>query len=329
MDLIIVQVLTLLGLLVSCLAFSLIPLALARRASRASTLSSGLRSRFLSNVNSFVGGVFFATCFLHLLPEVREDLETSLRGYGIVTDYPVAEAVSCAGFFIVHLVEGLTHRCLPHDHGLPQDVPSRERQPHSTAGEDDPTRPLIRNEAKVMDYGANNPLANAQNTAVSHDSSVVSSDSSSASVRGRNVHTFLLLIALSVHGIFEGVAIGVQSSQSSLLSLFFVVVVHKSIIALSLGVNVATGDMPLPYKVMTCVVFSLSGPVGQGIGLLVTDADAGGLVTGILQGVATGTLLHVTFMEVLSKEMKTSDMLNTLSAVIGFALIAGLTLLPE
>ncbi|CAH1268137.1 SLC39A1 [Branchiostoma lanceolatum] len=328
MDLIIVQVLTLLGLLVSCLAFSLIPLALARRASRASTLSSGLRSRFLSNVNSFVGGVFFATCFLHLLPEVREDLETSLRGYGIVTDYPVAEAVSCAGFFIVHLVEGLTHRCLPHDHGPPQDVPSRERQPHSTAGEDDPTRPLIRNEAKVMDYGANNPSANAQNTAVSHDSSVVSSDSSSASA-GRNVQTFLLLIALSVHGIFEGVAIGVQSSQSSLLSLFFVVVVHKSIIALSLGVNVATGDMSLPYKVMTCVVFSLSGPVGQGIGLLVTDADAGGLVTGILQGVATGTLLHVTFMEVLSKEMKTSDMLNTLSAVIGFALIAGLTLLPE
>eukprot|EP00058_Branchiostoma_floridae_P024663 XP_002610153.1 hypothetical protein BRAFLDRAFT_279640 [Branchiostoma floridae] len=287
MDLIIVQLLTLLGLLVTCLTFSLIPLALAWRASRPSSINNRLGSRFLGKVNSFVGGVFFATCFLHLLPEVRKDLGNNLRGYGIVTAYPVAELVTCVGFFIVHLVESLTHLC----------------------------------ESKV-DYGAVNP--SAQGTGPSDSSVEVIRDDRDV---GRNVHTFLLLIALSVHGTFEGVALGVQSSQSSLLSLFFVVVVHKSILALSLGMNVATGDLSLPYKVITCVVFSLAGPVGQGIGLLVTNADGGGLVTGILQGVAAGTLLHVTFMEVLSKDMKTSDMLSTLSAVIGFALIAGLTLL--
>ncbi|XP_035675269.1 zinc transporter ZIP3-like [Branchiostoma floridae] len=316
MDLIIVQLLTLLGLLVTCLTFSLIPLALAWRASRPSSINNRLGSRFLGKVNSFVGGVFFATCFLHLLPEVRKDLGNNLRGYGIVTAYPVAELVTCVGFFIVHLVESLTHLCLPHD-----ESPSRDRRSYNTVDEEGTTRPLIRGESKV-DYGAVNP--SAQGTGPSDSSVEVIRDDRDV---GRNVHTFLLLIALSVHGTFEGVALGVQSSQSSLLSLFFVVVVHKSILALSLGMNVATGDLSLPYKVITCVVFSLAGPVGQGIGLLVTNADGGGLVTGILQGVAAGTLLHVTFMEVLSKDMKTSDMLSTLSAVIGFALIAGLTLL--
>ncbi|XP_078589650.1 zinc transporter ZIP1-like [Branchiostoma floridae x Branchiostoma japonicum] len=321
MDLIIVQLLTLLGLLVTCLTFSLIPLALAWRASRPSSISNRLGSRFLGKVNSFVGGVFFATCFLHLLPEVRKDLGNNLRGYGIVTVYPVAELVTCVGFFIVHLVESLTHLCLHHDESPSQGV-SRDRRSYNTVDEEGTTRPLIRGESKV-DYGAVNP--SAQGTRPS-DSSVDLMRDDNADV-GRNVHTFLLLIALSVHGTFEGVALGVQPSQSSLLSLFFVVVIHKSILALSLGMNVATGDLSLPYKVITCVVFSLAGPVGQGIGLLVTNADGGGLVTGILQGVAAGTLLHVTFMEVLSKDMKTSDMLSTLSAVIGFALIAGLTLL--
>ncbi|KAI8487579.1 hypothetical protein Bbelb_345720 [Branchiostoma belcheri] len=317
MDLVIVQLLTLIGLLVACLAFSLVPLAVAWRTSRLSSISNGLASRFLSNVNSFVGGVFFATCFLHLLPDVRKDLGASLSRYGVVSVYPIAELVTCAGFFIVHLVEGLTHRCLPHGQSTPPDVRQERRSYSTVSEEDDATRPLIRDETKVMDYRTINPSANqrAGTSVISHDSS------------GRNVHTFLLLIALSVHGAFEGIALGVQPSQSSLLSLFFVVVVHKSILALSLGMNVATGNLSLSCKVVTCVVFSVAGPAGQGIGLLVTDADAGGLVTGILQGVATGTLLHVTFMEVLSKEMKTSDLLNTLSAVIGFALIAGLTLL--
>eukprot|EP00058_Branchiostoma_floridae_P020861 XP_002606351.1 hypothetical protein BRAFLDRAFT_118511 [Branchiostoma floridae] len=323
MDLITVQLLTLLGLLVSCLAFSLLPLVLAWRATRPSATSNGQRSSFLGKVNSFVGGVFLATCLLHLLPEVREGLEESLHGYGIHTHYPIAELVTCIGFFIVHLVESLTHLCLPHDHSPSQDVGQRDRRSHSTVGEEDTTRPLMRNESKV-DYGAVNP--SAQRTGSPADSPVDSNDNATV---GGNVHTLLLLIALSVHGTFEGIALGVQSVQSALLSLFAAIAVHKSIIALSLGMNVATGKLSLPYKVATCVVFSLSGPLGQGIGLLVTDADGGGLVTGILQGVAAGTLLHVTFMEVLSKELKTSDLLGMLCAVVGFAILAALSLLVD
>eukprot|EP00058_Branchiostoma_floridae_P021061 XP_002606551.1 hypothetical protein BRAFLDRAFT_247429 [Branchiostoma floridae] len=301
MDLITVQVLTLLGLLVSCLAFSLVPLILAWKASRPSAICNGLRSRFLGKVNSFVGGVLLATVFLHMVPEMREDLEASLRERGIDTDYPMAELVTCIGFFIVHLVETLTSLCSPHDH---PDGPSQ------------------------YETRSSEPIHMDNPSARSSDGLVDSSDNAPSG--GKNaLHTLVLLVALSVHATLEGIALGVQTVQSSLLWLFFVVVVHKSILALSLGMNVATGNLSLPYKVVTCVVFSVSGPVGQGIGLLVTDADGGGLVTSILQGLAAGTLLHVTFMEVLSKELKGGDLLCVLCAIIGFALLAGLTALPE
>ncbi|XP_035677250.1 zinc transporter ZIP1-like [Branchiostoma floridae] len=285
-------------------------------ARRPSVISNGLRSRFLGKVNSFVGGVLLATVFLHMVPELREDLEASLHGHGIVTDYPLAELVTCIGFFIVHLVETLTSLCSPHDHpdSPSQDV-GRDRRSYGAVGGEEETRP---SEPIHMD----NPSAR------SSDGLVDSSDNAPSG--GRNaLHTLVLLVALSVHATLEGIALGVQTVQSSLLWLFFVVVVHKSILALSLGMNVATGNLSLPYKVATCVVFSVSGPVGHGIGLLVTDADGGGLVTSILQGLAAGTLLHVTFMEVLSKELKGGDLLCVLCAIIGFALLAGLTALPE
>eukprot|EP00058_Branchiostoma_floridae_P021062 XP_002606552.1 hypothetical protein BRAFLDRAFT_247421 [Branchiostoma floridae] len=302
MDLITVQVLTLLGLLVSCLAFSVVPLVLAWKASRPSAVSNRLsRFRFLGKVNSFVGGVLFATVFLHLVPEMREDLEASMRAHGFVTDYPMAELVTCVGFFIVQVVETLTSLCSP-----------RASEP-----------------IQMDNRTTENPSAQGTGSSDTYNRLVDSSDNA-PSPGGRNVlHTLVLLIALSVHATLEGIALGVQTVQSSLLWLFFVVVVHKSILALSLGMNVATGNLSLPYKVVTCVVFSFSGPVGQGIGLMVTDADGGGLVTSILQGLAAGTLLHVTFMEVLSKELKKSDKLGILCAIIGFALLAGLTAMPE
>ncbi|XP_035677547.1 zinc transporter ZIP3-like [Branchiostoma floridae] len=327
MDLITVQVLTLLGLLVSCLGFSLVPLLLAWKASRPSAISNRLsRFRFLGKVNSFVGGVLFATVFLHLVPEMREDLEASMRAHGFVTDYPMAELVTCVGFFIVQVVETLTSLCSPRGQSPSQDV-GRDRQTDGTVGGEDTTSP---SEPIQMDNRTTeNPSAQGTGSEDTYSRLVESSDNA-PSPGGRCVlHTLVLLIALSVHATLEGIALGVQTVQSSLLWLFFVVVVHKSILALSLGMNVATGNLSLPYKVVTCVVFSVSGPVGQGIGLLVTDADGGGLVTSILQGLAAGTLLNVTFMEVLSKELKKSDKLGILCAIIGFALLAGLTALPE
>jgi zinc transporter ZupT len=49
--------------------------------------------------------------------------------------------------------------------------------------------------------------------------------------------SYLLLLALSVHSIFEGIAIGVQRSTSSAVKLMIAVIVHKQVASLALGIS--------------------------------------------------------------------------------------------
>ena len=52
-----------------------------------------------------------------------------------------------------------------------------------------------------------------------------------------NVRSLILLFALSTHALFEGLAIGFQSSVSALRSLSVAVVIHKMALAFSFGIS--------------------------------------------------------------------------------------------
>ncbi|RZF37619.1 hypothetical protein LSTR_LSTR017202 [Laodelphax striatellus] len=50
------------------------------------------------------GGVLLATCFIHLLPEVRSTLAASFLP---AHRFPLAELLVCAGLYLVHLLDEL------------------------------------------------------------------------------------------------------------------------------------------------------------------------------------------------------------------------------
>lgn len=62
-------------------------------------------SLFLCLLTCFSGGVFLATCFLHLLPELSEHLAHMKEEYHYTWNYPVAELLSCIGFFSLFFFE--------------------------------------------------------------------------------------------------------------------------------------------------------------------------------------------------------------------------------
>ena len=81
------------------------------------------------------------------------------------------------------------------------------------------------------------------------------------------------------------------------------------------------------------VVLSLNTPLGILIGILVTlhmENATGGhiLLIGVLQGLAAGTLLYITFFEVLARDKLLqygmSGLLGALAVLLGFSLMAGL-----
>ena len=49
------------------------------------------------------------------------------------------------------------------------------------------------------------------------------------------LRSVLLIIALTFHSLFEGLAIGLQTELGELMSIFIAVVVHKAVMAFSLG----------------------------------------------------------------------------------------------
>ena len=81
------------------------------------------------------------------------------------------------------------------------------------------------------------------------------------------------------------------------------------------------------------IILSINTPIGILIGILVTAhmETASGehiLVIGVLQGLAAGTLLYITFFEVLARDKLTkygmSGLVAALAIMAGFTLMAGM-----
>lgn len=140
------------------------------------------------------------------------------------------------------------------------------------------------------------------------------------------LRSLLLVFALSLHSIFEGLAIGLQSSVENVMKIFFAVVIHKSIIAFTLGLNLSHSKLERNSAIKGIIFFALTSPLGIILGIVVVDFVTGMpmmITSCILQGLATGTFLYVTFFEVLPHELNSNEdrMIKMLCLVLGFSVV--------
>lgn len=137
-----------------------------------------------------------------------------------------------------------------------------------------------------------------------------------------------LVLALSAHSVFEGLALGLQEDGAKLGSLFLGVAVHETLAAVALGVSVAKASLGMKDAAKLGVTVSLMIPLGMlvGMGIESTQTLAGAVVSVVLQGLAAGTFLFVTFFEILSRELddKQDRLLKVLFLILGYATLAAL-----
>ena len=112
---------------------------------------------------------------------------------------------------------------------------------------------------------------------------------------------FILMMALSVHSIFEGLAVGLAKTEAACLNMVIAIVVHKSAAGLSLGISLVK-TFPDDFKICRwCVlIFSCATPLGVGIGMGV--ANAGDIYDIIFSSIAAGTFLYISCTEVIVEE---------------------------
>merc|ERR1719369_1311364 len=81
------------------------------------------------------------------------------------------------------------------------------------------------------------------------------------------IRSIILLIALSFHSVFEGMAIGLQENLTQLISLFMAVIAHKAVMAFSLGLTLAQAALSTKQYMVSILIFSLASPIGMAIGM--------------------------------------------------------------
>jgi len=147
--------------------------------------------------------------------------------------------------------------------------------------------------------------------------------------------SLVLILALSLHRIFEGMSIGLQQTVANVASLFGAVMCHETVIGFSLGLQFVRSGFALRRLLITSFVCSVIMPLGVLIGLVMTEVESSDsgmdIANGVLQAIAMGTFIYVTFFEILQEEIDAAD--TSLGKVVciaaGFALMALLNLVPE
>ncbi|CAI4229856.1 unnamed protein product [Auanema sp. JU1783] len=143
-----------------------------------------------------------------------------------------------------------------------------------------------------------------------HDTeSLVTSDPEDEAPKENVVGSILLVFAISLHALFEGLSVAVITEAPKLLQIAAALFLHKVIIGFSVGVRLVESNMRTIHIAICAFCLSVQVLIGGfgGIGLM--DVISGGnkstaaLVACILQGVACGTFLYITTFEVLPHEI--------------------------
>ncbi|XP_017055350.1 zinc transporter ZIP1 [Drosophila ficusphila] len=284
------------------------------------SLLSGMLPAFISERNRrrfplttslllcFGAGILLATALVHILPEVREQMDSKF-----------AEVAMCGGFFIIYFIDEFIHyffgEAIQHTHSqIPETEPIRHNNGNGYGA-----------------VGERAPLLSAEPTSHSHshhhdhdhdqDHPYNASGCDDASVEDANARichtshtepcaqsmtgTLGLFVALSLHSAIEGLAIGVQNSSTKVLFLLGAVACHKFVMGFCLGLEFRSNPQTsFRAQFVGISVFALGAVIGIGLGMLIVDVPASwsSKMLPIVQALAGGTLFYVTVCEVIPRE---------------------------
>lgn len=347
------KALVLVLMLVLTLAASLLPLYFR------DVLLRKLNQAGLSVCLCFGAGVLLSIVFLHLLPETQANFQYAMDvGFIHETSYPVAEVAVLSGFFFVYFMEEMIHAWVDHHTKVkevqviskgPKTVEEAQKQARerrlssrrlSEVRVSTASRSTALGVAVIKEVnGYLNNTFEGDEEAAGHEKG---GEGTSHSIHFHHRHepateglslmgTLVVVTALSFHGVMEGLAIGLEESTRDIWTLFAALCSHKVILAFSMSMELLQTGMKLKAFLVSIIIFSVASPIGGLIGALVeglsTEETAGGLLAPtMLQAVSGGTILYVTFCEVLERE-RTKPMngfLKFLALLLGFGLMAGL-----
>ncbi|CAI2292598.1 unnamed protein product [Caenorhabditis sp. 36 PRJEB53466] len=131
----------------------------------------------------------------------------------------------------------------------------------------------------------------------------------------------MLVCALSIHALFEGLSLAVTTDPSQLLQIFGALAIHKCIMGFCLGVRLIQSRL---------VQVLIGGITGIGLMRFISRGDEtlAAAVSSVLQAIACGTFLYITTFEVIPHELHGGKyrILKMIFICAGFGLVVAFIL---
>jgi len=274
-------------------------------------------SRIVSALLCFGGGVLLATTFLHLLPDINEEIK-QLQEKGIIPNLHISlgECLMMFGFFLIYLIEEIVHyylhryqqslqksqasiatmkpeeetfaeafmrgisarnsvhRRFSDSNGCLQITNSRRGSVILEDGHDLKTLDTIAEKGQIIptiektltagDHHhvhshkehthSHNQHGHSHNMPVPHSAD---EDLLVSSLRG-----LLIVLALSLHELFEGFAVGLQRNTVGVYYMFGAVCAHKFVISFCIGVELMVQKTKVWLAFIYVFVYSIVSALG-------------------------------------------------------------------
>ncbi|EFA82691.1 zinc/iron permease [Heterostelium album PN500] len=317
-----IKLISICSLFTFSLIFGLIPYFIKRRKNQSKT------NVVLSFCNSFSGGVFFGAGMLHLFADSTLGLYVYSQRFN---NYPISSNSnnnnSSSNNNSNYSNNNKDNSIKTSDNSTTiiyydENEALNKKQINGGCTDDEDQESLLGNNINSNstsdDYDDNVDSNGSSHNHHHHDISRKMKDS---------YIPYILVIGLSVHSLFEGIALGVQNTQVRILDILVAIFAHKFLASFALGVNIvqSKSDNTSFLKIFTLIlIFSIASPIGSIIGLLVSNLDCT-LASSILQGVASGTFLYISVIEIIPREINHQSkhlVLKSILLLFGFSIMA-------
>ncbi|KAE9553225.1 hypothetical protein FO519_003575 [Halicephalobus sp. NKZ332] len=250
----------------------------------------------ISFLTCFAGGVFLGIIFLDILPDANDALAYAQSHGTWNVDYPLVQLFALLGFFLVYFVEEISVAAFgEHSHGHDQTLVTQNPSIFNL------NRVASENETKIE-----SPRRRSTSNCEIHGQDKHSDDGTIAPEERKRafIKSMTFTFALLVHASLEGFAFGVQSTDISILSLFFGIIVHKCIVAFSVGMRlVRCHPHNICFVITLIVIIAISSPLSGTLGTVLEDSNWDELtkneISFILVSISMGTFLYIAFFEMM------------------------------
>jgi len=228
-------------------------------------------------LDAFAAGVILVVAIMHLEAEA----EQMFHQLDAEKWHGVAGALSVSTFIIMLIIQELATKFFGDGKKTADSPNSQSDSPSTTASKQD-------DDGKKKMLPSISPCGHSHNAGESTDN------------KNTVIGTMCLFIALGVHCIIEGVALGTIQKAKSVQIMFWSIFAHKGLAGFALGKTLLHANLSCKLFVLMSSLFALFTPIGIGIGwACITDNPEETVGGAISTAIAAGTFLSVATYEVI------------------------------